>query len=127
MQNRHGRRGFQRVFINDLYHVEERLQEYDPFLYVLYNPTEHKWLIVDGFNDLGVMSIPQIGFPELDARVVDRMKQIHTANGFSAEWELKESEDRRAREQERITNDITESFAKDARRAIKNLAYGYVS
>ena len=32
------RRGFQRTFLNDIYHVEEQLQSYDPHLYLMWNP-----------------------------------------------------------------------------------------
>lgn len=124
--NRHWKQGFQRNIKNDNYRVEERLQEYDPTLYVMYNPETNEHLVMDGVLDIAVMRVPQIGFEFLDSRVVERIKQIHTQNGFSAGWELQESENRRLREQERQTEDIAYNMGKDMERAVKNTAYGYV-
>ena len=38
---------------------------------------------MDGLLEMSIMKIPQIGFEQLDSRVVNHIK-IHTANGFSA-------------------------------------------
>lgn len=124
--NRHWKSGFQTVIKNDLYRVEERLQSYDPSLYIMYNPETGEHLVMDGQLETAIMRIPQIGFPLLNSTVYDHIRRIHTATGFSAEWELKEREDARQREQERISEDVAYNLAKDAKRAIKNVAYGYV-
>lgn len=125
MENRHWKSGFQTLIKNDLYRVEERLQAYDPTLYIMYNTETDEHLIMDGQMEIAIMRIPQRGFPVLDSHVYDHIRRIHTATGFSAEWELKESENRRLREQERITEDISYNLAADAKKDIKRLAYGY--
>lgn len=121
--NRHWKHGFQRNMKNDLYHVEEQLQAYDPHLYVMYNPNSGEWLIMDGLMEFAVMRIPQIGFETLDSRVVSHLKKIHTANGFSASWEIKEADERREREQQRQMDDLAYNYAKDMERPVKELAY----
>lgn len=37
MTNAYEKRGFQRTFLNDIYHVEEQLQSYDAHLYLMWN------------------------------------------------------------------------------------------
>lgn len=113
MAERHYKRGFQTNFKNDNYRVEERLQEYDPSLYIMYNPETDEHLIMDGLLDVAVMKIPQIGFPALTGAIVDHIKRIHTANGFSASWELQEAENRRIREQQQKMDDLADNFARD--------------
>jgi hypothetical protein len=121
MYNRHQVQGYQTCFINDIYQVEEQLQAYDPHLYIMFNPIEGTWLIMDDITKLAIMKIPQIGFETLDSRLVSHIKKIHTENGFNASWELKESEERREREQERIMSEMTEDYAKEMLPALREL------
>lgn len=117
--------GFQRTFLNDLYYVEEQLQAYDEHLYLMWNPSNGQHLIMDGLLDIAVMRIPQPGFPVLSSRVVEHMKRIHTANGFSASAVIEENERRREKEIEWKTNDIAENFARDTLKFAKRAAlYG---
>ncbi|MFE1630385.1 2,3-dihydroxybenzoate--AMP ligase [Brevibacillus reuszeri] len=121
------RKGFQRTFLNDVYHVEERLQEYDKDIYVMYNPSTGEWLIMDGLIDHAIMKIPQIGFETLDARVVNHIKRIHIANGFSASEEVDRNNEAQQRERDRQTEDFAEYFAKESLEASRNMAlYGRV-
>lgn len=121
--NRHYSDGFQRTFTNDLYQVEEQLQAYDPHLYIMWNPQTDEHLVMDGLLELAIMKIPQIGFEQLDSRVVRRIKQIHTYNGFSAVHELEEAERRRERDQEKEAEELAYNLAKDMERPVKELAY----
>lgn len=120
--NRHWLRGFQTNMKNDNYMVEERLQDYDPTLYLMYNPENGEHLIMDGILEIAIMKIPQIGFEVLDSRVVERIKKIHTGRGFRASFELKDSEERREREFQRKQEDISYNFAQDTRKAVQSLA-----
>lgn len=113
MSERHLRQGYQTLIKNDLYMVEERLQEYDPHLYILYHPKLNQWLIMDGLMDIGVMVIPQKGFETLDSRVVEHMKKIHTARGFSAIKEIQKADERREKENKRQKDDLADNFARD--------------
>lgn len=124
MAGRHIKRGFQTTFTNDVYHIEEQLQAYDPTLYVMYNTESHEWLIMDGVLDIAVMKLPQPGFEWLDSRVVSHMKRIHSINGFQASHELYEHEERKRKDQEKDTADLSYNLAKDSYKAVKNLAYG---
>jgi hypothetical protein len=121
MYNHHQVKGYQRNFTNDIYRVEEQLQEYDPNLFIMYNPNDNTWLIMDDVVKLAVMKIPQNGFETLDSRIVDHMKKIHTVNGFNATWELNESEARREKEQERKLKDMTEDYAKEMKPALQEI------
>lgn len=121
MQNRHWARGYQTTMLNDNYMVQEQLQDYDKDLYIMYNPSEGKWLIMDGILEIAIMSIPQIGFETLDSRVVEHIRKIHSHRGFSASYEMKESEERRQREIERLQEDISYNFAKDIRSTVQSL------
>lgn len=121
---RHEKRGFQKNMKNDLYYVEEQLQAYDPTLYIMFNPQKGEWLIMDGLMDIAIMKIPQIGFETLDSRVVEHIRKIHTANGFNAMHEVMEAEEKRAREQKRVLEDLAEDFAKESKEAFIN-AYDY--
>lgn len=119
------RKGFQRTFINDIYHIEERLQEYEKDLYIMYNPSTGEWLIMDGLIDQSIMKIPQIGFETLDARVVEHIKRIHIANGFSASEYVDANNATQQRERDRKTEDFAEYYAKESLEATRNLAlYG---
>lgn len=120
--NRHWLHGFQTNMKNDNYMVEEQLQEYDPTLYIMYNPQSGQHLIMDGILEIAIMRIPQIGFEQLDSRVVSHIKRIHTLRGFRASHELKESEERREREFNRVQEDITYNFAQDTKKAVQSLA-----
>jgi flagellar biosynthesis/type III secretory pathway protein FliH len=120
----HLRRGFRPWPLNDIYHVEEALKEYDEHLYLLYNPQTNEHLIMDGFIDMAVMKIPQVGFPFLTSCVVDHMKKIHVLNGFDANQEIQKHEEEREREREKKLNDMAEDFAKESHEAYKN-AYEY--
>lgn len=122
--NRHQVKGYQKNIKNDVYHIEDRLQEYDPDLYIMYNPNDGTHLIMDGITELAVMRIPQIGFEYLDARVLQRIRQIHVVNGYSASWELQEAEDRKHREEERVMSDLSYEFAKESKEAFIN-AFDY--
>lgn len=121
--NRHWKKGYQTNFTNDLYYVEKQLKEYDETLYLMYSPGEGKWMIMDGILDIGIMSVPQIGFETLDSRVVEHIKKIHTGRGFNASYEFKEAEERRDREMQRMHDDLTENFAKDTEKHVRKLAY----
>ncbi|MBH0328263.1 2,3-dihydroxybenzoate--AMP ligase [Brevibacillus brevis] len=119
------RRGFQQTFTNDIYHIEERLQEYDEHLYIMYNTSTGEWLIMDGLIDHAIMKIPQIGFETLDARVVEHIKRIHIANGFSASQHVDANNEARQRDSDRKTADFAEYYAKESLEATRNLAlYG---
>ncbi|OUB91689.1 2,3-dihydroxybenzoate--AMP ligase [Bacillus thuringiensis serovar medellin] len=121
------RRGFQRTFLNDIYHVEERLQSYDPHLYLMWNPKNGEHVIMDGLLDMSIMKIPQIGFEQLDARIVDHIKRIHTVNGFSAVQTVEDTEKKRQQEQERQLQDLAEDYARESKEAFWNAhAYGRV-
>lgn len=121
--NRHYKDGFRTSIINDLYDVEPQLQEYDEHLYIMWNPNTGEHLVMDGLLEVAIMRIPQIGFECLDSRVVNHIKRIHTANGFSAVKELDSNRARREREQAAKVDDMAYNFAKDTRRAVRNLAY----
>lgn len=119
----HERNGFQRAFTNDMYHVEEQLQDYDEHLYLMWNPRTGEHLIMDGLVNLAVMKIPQQGFPRLSSRVVEHMKHIHTANGFSATQHVIQADMMRERNIERRTDDMAENFARDTLKHAKQIAY----
>jgi hypothetical protein len=121
---RHLKNGFKRWPLNDIYHVEEQLKEYDEHLYLLYNPTTNEHLIMDGLFETAVMKIPQPGFPFLTSNIVDHMKKIHIANGFDADKEIKMAEAKREREHHRVMEDMAEDFARESLEAYKN-AYDY--
>jgi hypothetical protein len=122
--NHHVRKGFQRTFTNDIYHIEERLQEYDPTLYIMWNPKTGEHLIMDGLMEMAIMKLPQMGFETLDARLVEHMKRIHIANGFSAIEEIEQQERRRERDSEKKLEDLAQDLAKEAKEAFNN-AYNY--
>lgn len=123
--NHHYRQGFQRTFTNDVYKVEEQLQAYDKHLYVMYNTQTDEHLIMDDLVGLAVMKIPQPGFPVLNSSVVDHMKRIHTANGFSAVHHITASDDAREREYARRSDDLASNFARDTLKSAQKLAnYG---
>ncbi|WP_144519649.1 2,3-dihydroxybenzoate--AMP ligase [Bacillus thuringiensis] len=127
MTNVYQKRGFQRTFLNDIYRVEERLQEYDSHLYLMWNPKNGEHVIMDGVLETSIMKIPQIGFEELDSRIVDPIKRIHTANGFSAVQTVEDTESKRQQEQERQLQDLAEDYAKESKEAFWNVhAYGRV-
>lgn len=123
MEERYNRQGFQRTFTNDIYQVEERLQEYDPNLFIMWNPQTNEHLIVDGLIGLSVMKIPQIGFEVLDSRLVEHMKRIHTANGFSASQHVMNADAAREKEWNRRTDDMADNFARDTLKSAKKIAY----
>lgn len=109
---------------NDIYHVEERLQEYDPTLYILFNDKTGEHLLMDGLMDSAIMKLPQPGFEELDSRLVEHIKKIHTINGFSAIQEVETHESSMERERERQLDDMVQDFAKESKEAFRN-AYDY--
>lgn len=115
--NHHLRNGFKRWPLNDIYHVEELLQTYDEHLYLLYNEKTNEHLIMDGLIEVAVMKIPQIGFPELTSRVLDHLKRIHVANGFNAEKELRENEEKRDKENAKLQTELVEELAKETYKA----------
>lgn len=118
------RKDFKPWPLNDIYHIEERLKEYDPDLYLLFNDKTGEHLLMDGLMDMAIMKIPQPGFEVLDARLVDHIKKIHTANGFSATEEIERHQEKLDREEERKLNDVAEDFAKESKEAFRN-AYDY--
>jgi hypothetical protein len=125
--NHHQRRGFQTNIKNDVYHIEERLQQYDPTLYLMYNPSTNEHLIMDGVTEMAIMKIPQIGFEWLDARVIERIRQIHTANGFNSSVEMKAHEERVQRERDRELEDMAYDYAKEMKDALNNAhTYGRI-
>ncbi|MED2748968.1 2,3-dihydroxybenzoate--AMP ligase [Bacillus thuringiensis] len=127
MKKVYRKRGFQRTFLNDIYHVEEQLQDYDPHLYLMWNPKNGEHVIMDGLLETSIMKIPQIGFEELDSRIVDHIKRIHTANGFSAVQTVEDTEKKRQKEEERKLNDLAEDYARESKEAFWNAhAYGRV-
>lgn len=119
--NRHWKNGFQTNMKNDLYMVEEQLQNYDSTLYLMYNPETGEHLVMDGILEIAIMKIPQIGFETLDSRVVERIREIHSYRGFSTSYELKLSEDRRQREYDRQQEDLIYNFAKDTEKYVRQL------
>jgi hypothetical protein len=121
---RHFKNGFKSWPLNDLYHVQEALQEYDEHLFLLYNPNTNEHLIIDGLLNVAVMKIPQVGFPELSSKVVEHIKKIHVLNGFNAEKEIQQHEEKRERERAKKLDDMAEDFAKESLEAYKN-AYEY--
>jgi flagellar biosynthesis/type III secretory pathway protein FliH len=121
---RHLQNGFKRWPLNDIYHVDEQLKAYDEHLYLLYNPKTNEHLIMDGLIEVAVMKIPQPGFPHLSSKVVDHMKKIHIMNGFDADKEIKQAEERREREHQKKVNEVAEDFAKESLEAYRN-AYDY--
>lgn len=121
--NRHHFAGYQRVFTNDICNIEERLQSYDPDLYIMWRPADNTWLIMDGLMETAIMKIPQMGFETLDSRVYDRIREIHVVTGYSATREIQKAEERHRREQERYMDDMAYNFAKDMERPVKELAY----
>ncbi|WP_217597289.1 2,3-dihydroxybenzoate--AMP ligase [Cohnella sp. GbtcB17] len=120
---RYERDGFTRVFTNDLYEVERQLQDYDEHLYVMWNPHTGEHLVVDGLVGLSVMKIPQRGFPALTTAVVDRIRRIHTANGFSATAHVEAAQDRLERENEKRVHEMAENFARDTLKSARQIAY----
>lgn len=121
--NIHEIRGFQRTFLNDIYHVEEQLQAYDKDLYIMWNPNTGEHLIMDGLLEMAIMKLPQIGFEQLDSRIVEHIRKIHTANGFSAVQTIEDTEKKREQEQDRKLNDLAEDFAKESKEAFQNAYY----
>lgn len=117
---RHLRNGFKQWPLNDIYHVDEALKEYDQHLYLLYNPQTNEHLIMDGLLDVAVMKIPQPGYPELTSRVVDHMKKIHVLNGFDAEKELNIAEEKRESEHQKKVAEVAQDFAKESLEAYRN-------
>ncbi|MFZ7804953.1 2,3-dihydroxybenzoate--AMP ligase [Bacillus thuringiensis] len=127
MTNAYEKRGFQRTFLSDIYHVEERLQEYDPQLYLMWNPKNGEHVIMDGLLEMSIMKIPQIGFEQLDTRIVDHIKRIHTVNGFSAVQTVEDTEKKRRQEEERKLNNLAEDYARESKEAFWNAhTYGRV-
>jgi flagellar biosynthesis/type III secretory pathway protein FliH len=118
------RQDFKSWPLNDVYHVQEALQEYDKDLYLLYNAKTNEHLIMDTITRTAVMKIPQPGFPELTSKVVDHMKKIHVMNGFDVGEEIKKSDDKREKERQRKLDDMAQDFAKESKEAYKN-AFDY--
>jgi hypothetical protein len=123
MENRHWKNGYQTNFINDLYNVEKQLQAYDKDIYIMFNPKEGSWMIMDDIMNTAIMKIPQQGFQTLDSRVVSHIKRIHTATGFNASWEIQQADERREREEERKHDDLIYNLGKDTQREVRHLAY----
>lgn len=121
--NRHYFDGYQRVFTNDLYSIEQRLQEYDPDLYVMWNPNNNTWLVMDAITETAIMKIPQAGFDTLDARVYSRIREIHVITGFSASKEIEKSDVQRRERAQRAIDDLAYNYARDMERPVKQLAY----
>ena len=59
---------------------------------------------MDGLLEMSIMKIPQIGFEQLDSRVVNHIKRIHTANGFSAVQTVENTE-KKDKKKKRKLND----------------------
>jgi flagellar biosynthesis/type III secretory pathway protein FliH len=121
---RYFKNGFKSWPLNDIYHVQEQIQAYDEHLYLLYNPKTNEHLIMDGMFDVSIMKIPQPGFPFLSSKVVDHLKKIHIMNGFDADKEIKQADEKREKEHQRKVDDMAEDFAKESLEAYKN-AYDY--
>lgn len=117
--NRHYREGFTRVFTNDLYDVERQLQDFDPELYIMWNPHTGEHLIMDGVTETAIMRIPQIGFPELSSRVVGHIRKIKVGEGFSAVKVVQEADEMRERELQNKTSEIAFDFAQEMYKADK--------
>ncbi|MEJ9120264.1 2,3-dihydroxybenzoate--AMP ligase [Bacillus thuringiensis] len=93
----------------------------------MWNPKNGEHVIMDGLLETSIMKIPQIGFEELDSRIVDHIKRIHTANGFSAVQTVEDTEKKRQKEEERKLNDLAEDYARESKEAFWNAhAYGRV-
>lgn len=117
--NHHYRKGFQTVTKNDPYHIEERLKEVDPYLYIMFNPNTGGHLVMDGYTELAVMKIPQKGFEYLDDRAYWEIRRISPNRGYSAIKEVEERKARREREEQRKLDDLAYDFAKEASPAFK--------
>ena len=117
--NRHYRRGFTRVMVNDLYNVEPQLQDYDEHLYLMWNPNTGEHLIMDGLTELAIMKIPQPGWPVLTSDIVDHIRKIHTYNGFSATKVIERADEMIERDVERNRDQLAQDFARDMYRADK--------
>lgn len=111
--NRHYRQGFTRVMTNDLYNVEQQLQEVDEHIYLMWNPHTGEHLIMDGLTELAIMRIPQRGWPELHSGVVTHIRKIHTKNGYSAVKEVERSDRQREMEFDKKTSELATDFARD--------------
>lgn len=122
--NRHYKDGYQRVFTNDINNIEQQLQAYDPDLYVMWNPKDGTWLIMDGMLEIAIMKIPQMGLTALDQRVYTRIREIHVTTGHSATREIEAAEYKMQRDHERFVADLAEDFAKESHEAFVN-AYDY--
>ena len=84
----------------------------------MWNPTSGEHVIMDGLLETSIMKIPQIGFEELDSRIVEHIKRIHTANGFSAVQTVEDTESKR--QQERKLQDLAEDYAKESKESFWN-------
>ena len=81
---------------------------------------------MDGLLEMSIMKIPQIGFEQLDSRVVNHIKRIHTANGFSAVQTVENTE-KKDKKKKRKLNDLAEDYARESKEAFWNAhAYGRV-
>lgn len=109
--NRHYRDGFTRVFTNDLCDVEKQLQDFDPHLYVMWNPHTGEHLIMDGMTELAIMRIPQIGFPILSSHVAAHIRSIRVGEGNSSIQKVEDSDRLRELENEKKLDELARSFA----------------
>ena len=115
--NRHYRNGFTRVMTNDLYDVEKQLQEIDRDIYLMWNPHTGEHMIMDGLTELAIMRIPQMGWPVLHSGVVNHIRKIHTASGYSAGKEIDRADEIREMNINKRTDELAADFAKEMFRA----------
>lgn len=110
---RHRRKGFRTLHLNDAYNINERLQEYDKALYIMYNHKEHQWLVMDDVTDTAIMKIPQEGFSTLDERVLTHMRMIDPNNGYNIATVMDYEDKRQVAEEERQQNELIQQLVDD--------------
>lgn len=121
-------RDYQTMHINDIYHIEEKLQEHDPHIYIAYNPKTGSHLIMDGLINSVIMRIPQINFEVLDMRTYKEIRRISPERGYSAIKELDAQQAKREAREEKTMDEIVKEMAKDSKEAFTNaFDYGITS
>jgi hypothetical protein len=120
MYNRHYDDGFTRVFTNDLYNIEERIQdEVDPDLYIMWNPFTGEHLVMDNVVNMAVMKIPQIGFETLDSRLIPHLQSIRLGEGYSPHETISKHEAKKELESEKKFDDLNDYFAREVAKTVR--------
>lgn len=99
---------------NDIYQIEERLQEYDPELFRRIDFDErrglHRLICYDPLNreEYVAFTVP-VG--KLDNRTVIRYKEIHPRNGFNVFQYLDKELEKKERMQDQRISDMAHDMA----------------